>query len=56
MESVATYKLDADRNEQAIKELGISVKPSFLFFKNGEKVDQVTGARPKELRVGFPRL
>ena len=42
------YKLNVDTAQEIAVRYGISGVPTVLFFKNGEKVGQFTGARPKE--------
>jgi thioredoxin 1 len=42
-------KLDVDDLSELAAELGIRAMPTFLFFKNGERVDEVVGADPAKL-------
>ncbi|MFQ5498673.1 MAG: thioredoxin [Candidatus Zixiibacteriota bacterium] len=46
-ERVKITKLDVDSNNKTAGKYNIMSIPSLLFFKNGEVVDQVTGAMPK---------
>ena len=41
-------KVDIDANQQTAQKHGIASIPTLLFFKDGEVVDQVVGARPKQ--------
>jgi len=41
-------KLDVDNNNKTAMQFRIMSIPSLLFFKNGEKVDQIVGAFPKQ--------
>jgi thioredoxin 1 len=45
-EGVEFYKVDVDEAPDVAQELGIRAMPTFIFFKNGEKVDEVMGAVP----------
>jgi len=40
-------KLDVDANPRTTAQFRVMSIPSVLFFKNGEKVDQVVGAVPR---------
>jgi hypothetical protein len=42
-------KFDVDAVPELAQELGIRAMPTFVFFKNGEKVDEVVGASPPAL-------
>jgi len=42
-------KLDVDEVPDVAQELGIRAMPTFLVFKNGEKINEVVGANPKSL-------
>jgi thioredoxin 1 len=44
---LAVGKVNVDENRQIAAQLGIRSIPTLLFFKNGDRVDQVVGAHPK---------
>ncbi|MEM6255879.1 MAG: thioredoxin [Cyanobacteria bacterium P01_D01_bin.156] len=43
---VSVVKLDVDSNKSVAKRFGIKSIPAVLFFKQGEQVDTVIGAKP----------
>ncbi|KAL6719278.1 thioredoxin trx1 [Lecanora helva] len=43
------YKLDVDEVPDVAQELGVRAMPTFLVFKDGEKVGEVVGANQKAL-------
>ena len=43
------YKLDVDEVPEVAQELGIRAMPTFILFKNGDKIGEVVGANPKAL-------
>jgi thioredoxin 1 len=43
------FKLDVDEVPDVAQELNIRAMPTFVLFKNGEKVGEVVGANPKAL-------
>ena len=45
---VVIGKCDVEDNEDLTGEFGIRNIPTILFFKNGEVVDKIIGAQPKE--------
>lgn len=45
---VVIGKLNVDHNGLTAQKFGIMSIPTILFFKDGEKVDQITGAIPRE--------
>lgn len=47
------YKIDVDEVNDVAQELGIRAMPTFLLFKNGEKVGEVVGANEKALRAAI---
>ena len=44
--SARFFKLDVDEVPDVAQELGIRAMPTFLLFKDGEKVGEVVGANP----------
>jgi len=46
--SVSFVKLNTDENPETPGRFGIMSIPTMLIFKDGEKVDQLIGAHPKE--------
>lgn len=49
--SVRFYKLDVDEVPDVAQELGVRAMPTFIVFKNGEKVKEVVGANQKALQT-----
>lgn len=47
------YKLDVDEVPDVAQELGIRAMPTFMLFKNGDKVGEVVGANPKALEAAI---
>jgi thioredoxin-like negative regulator of GroEL len=45
---VIIAKLDTSRHHMTASQYRITGVPTLLFFKNGELVDQVTGALPEQ--------
>lgn len=43
-------KFDVDEAPQLSMDLGIRAMPTFLFYRNGEKVDEFVGANPNALK------
>lgn len=43
---VSFYKIDVDATPDVAAKMGIRVMPTIMFFKEGEKVDEVHGASP----------
>lgn len=50
-DKIAFYKVDVDEQEQISQEVNIKAMPTFVFFKNGEKLGDVVGANPQKLQV-----
>ncbi len=48
-ERVTVGKLDVDNNDDTTSKYGIRNIPTILFIKNGEVVDKVVGAGPKNM-------
>ncbi|KAF2103377.1 thioredoxin domain-containing protein [Rhizodiscina lignyota] len=49
------YKLDVDEVPDVAQELGIRAMPTFVLFKDGEKVGEVVGANPKALEAAIKK-
>jgi hypothetical protein len=49
------FKLDVDEVPDTAQELGIRAMPTFLLFKDGEKVAEVVGANPKALEAAIQK-
>ncbi|KAE8154355.1 thioredoxin, partial [Aspergillus avenaceus] len=50
------YKVDVDELSSVAGELGVRAMPTFFFFKDGEKVNTVTGANPPAVEAGIKSL
>ena len=53
-ENVKFYKVDVDKLAEVAADNGISAMPTFLFFKDGKKLDAntVRGANPPAIEAG----
>jgi thioredoxin 1 len=49
------YKLDVDDVPDVAQELGIRAMPTFLLFKDGERVGEIVGANPKALEAAIEK-
>jgi len=47
------FKLDVDEVPDVAQELGIRAMPTFMFFRDGEKVAEVVGANPKAIEAAI---
>jgi len=46
---VEFYKVDVDEQGEIAQEVGITAMPTFMLFKDGEKVANLVGAQPQKL-------
>ncbi|KAJ4470883.1 putative thioredoxin [Lentinula aciculospora] len=46
---VQFFKVDTDAQEAIAQEVGITAMPTFMVFRNGDKVEEMKGALPKNL-------
>ena len=53
---VLFIKVDVDENDETAAALGIQCYPTFVFFRNGEKVGEFSGADEAELRAKVAEL
>ncbi|CDO55776.1 similar to Saccharomyces cerevisiae YCR083W TRX3 Mitochondrial thioredoxin, highly conserved oxidoreductase required to maintain the redox homeostasis of the cell,forms the mitochondrial thioredoxin [Geotrichum candidum] len=49
-------KVDVDESPDVASEYGISAMPTFMFFKNGEKIETVIGANVGKLQASVKAL
>ena len=49
-DEVLFIKVDVDENNETASSCGVSAMPTFQYFKNGEKVDELIGASESELK------
>ena len=49
-DKVDFYKVDVDEVPDVAQELGVRAMPTFMFFKNGEKVEEVVGANVQAIK------
>ncbi|POS82245.1 hypothetical protein EPUL_005650, partial [Erysiphe pulchra] len=49
VDRVKFFKVDVDDAPDVAEALGIRAMPTFIFFRNGEKVDEIKGASPGTL-------
>jgi len=50
-EKLEFYSVDVDEQVDIAKEVGIRAMPTFIAFKDGKKVDELTGAAPDKLEA-----
>ncbi|KAL2830771.1 thioredoxin-like protein [Aspergillus cavernicola] len=50
------YQIDVDELSDVAAELGVRAMPTFMLFKDGEKVSDVVGANPPALEAGIKSL
>lgn len=54
--NVVFCKVDVDEAEDVAQNYEISAMPTFLFFKNGEKIKEVVGANRDEIKKQLEAL
>ena len=50
------YKLDVDANEDAARDANIKAMPTFKFYHNGDKIDELVGASEIDLKNKLDNL
>ncbi|KAE8133311.1 thioredoxin domain-containing protein [Aspergillus pseudotamarii] len=50
------YKIDVDQLSTVAAELGVRAMPTFILYKDGQKVSDVVGANPPGLEAGIKKL
>jgi len=51
VEGVGFFKVDVDEVPDVVAQLGIRAMPTFIFFEDGVKVDELVGTNLKGLEV-----
>ncbi|KAE8146400.1 thioredoxin [Aspergillus avenaceus] len=54
--NVKFYKIDVDENNALAAEYGVRAMPTFMMFKNGQKVEEIMGANPGAILNGIKKL
>lgn len=54
-EKLGFYKVDVDEQSQIAGEVGIRAMPTFIFFKNGSKIEEIVGADPSKLQAAVSK-
>ena len=54
--SVLFIKVDVDENDETAAAVGIECMPTFMFFRNSEKVGEFSGANEAQLRAKVAEL
>lgn len=52
---VVFYKVDVDKNDETSESQGIEAMPTFIFYRDGKKVDSLRGANEAKLREMIQR-
>ena len=50
-QGIKFVRVDTEEQEEVAREWSVRVMPTFMLFRNGEKVEGVLGARPAPLEV-----
>ncbi|KAK9449859.1 thioredoxin-like protein [Limtongia smithiae] len=52
-EGIEFYKIDVDEVSDVASEVGIRAMPTFMLFKNGQKIKEIVGANPTALKTAI---
>ncbi|KAG5916249.1 hypothetical protein E4U42_007738 [Claviceps africana] len=55
-DKVHFVKFDVDKLNAVTQALGVRAMPTFFFFKNGKKVDELVGANPNALLEALKKI
>ena len=53
MEDVIFVKVDVDENQETAQHCGIKAMPTFQFFMNAKKIDEIVGANEDKIKTAI---
>ncbi|KAJ5179174.1 Thioredoxin [Penicillium capsulatum] len=53
---VKFYKVEVNKVPDVAQEVGVRAMPTFMLFKNGEKITEIVGAHPVSVEAGIKSL
>jgi len=53
---VVFLKVDVDENADIAEMAGVQAMPTFMWYKNGNKIEEMVGADPNQLKANIQKL
>lgn len=54
--SINFYKIDVDEVAEVAADAGVKAMPTFIIYKDGQKVEEVVGANPAGIKAALDKL